>query len=186
MVETDFTHGPARPIKEEAYPDFRAASYVSGHANKIIRDLEKITRMYNGKQVRIFVPGVITRCTDCTDGITGAIMVSNCPTCNGTGKLGGYVHLADCWAMIDVIPKFNVTSGFGNADSSGGTKTPIVLINTPLLKDQSLIVTLLTKDVYKIVDVEPHIVAMQGTVITQMAQCNLISQGSEEYSVIDW
>jgi hypothetical protein len=186
MADLEYTYGPERPEKQEDYTAFRVERYIQGHANKIIHDLEKSARMYNGKLVRIFRPTASTRCPQCTDSITGARVLSNCSVCNGTGMQEGYSQLCEKWALIDVIPKYNLTTGLGNSDSPGGSKTPIVLIDTPILKDRDLIVTYYSKDVYKIVDVEPGIVAFQGIVITQVSQCNLISPGSKEYSVITW
>lgn len=186
MLDTDLTYGPHRPPKDEDYSDYRAEHYIQGPALKIIHDMEKMARMYNGRWVRIFRKAQSERCPACTDMITGAIAVVNCNACGGSGKKEGFAHLIDAWIHIDVARKHNVTSQFGNSDSPGGADTPVVIINAPLLKDQDLIVTLNTKDVYKIVNVEPQIVAMQGIVVTQLAQCFRISHGSIEYRLTEW
>ena len=201
MTEIDFTYGPPRPEKAENYSDFRTEYYVRGHARKILHDLEKLARLYNGKKVRIYQVLPSARCELCTDSITGAVVIPNCTACNGTGQQSGYTlhtqlkpsnipghpeEINEFWAHIEVIPIFNVTSELGNADTRGGTKTPVMIIGLPLLKDGDLVATVNTKDVYKIVNIEPQIVAVQGTVIAQLTQCNLISRGSAEYRVIDW
>jgi len=201
MTDSDYTYGPSRPEKPQDYSDFRTAPYATGPARKILHDLEKLARLYNGKKVKIFRVLSGERCEVCTDSISGAVVVLNCYECNGTGVTTGYtlysreepslIHghtdtVDEFWAHIDVIPVFNVTSQLGNADTQGGAKTPIMLIGMPLLQDGDLVVTVNTKDVYKIVNIEPQIIAVQGTVIAQQAQCNLISRGSPEYKVIEW
>lgn len=186
MAETDYTYGPHRPAKAEDYGDYRTEDYVLGYALKIIHDMEKMARLYNGRLVRIFRKSGGTRCPTCTDTITGAVVLTNCPDCGGSGMLDGYSQLLETWAHIDVARKHNLTSQLGNSDSPGGADTPFVVINAPLLKDQDLLITVNTKDVHKIVNAEPQLVAMQGLVITQLTQCFRVSPGSPEYALADW
>jgi len=186
MAETDYTYGPERPERTENYTDYRTAEYISGHASKIIHDLEKATRLYNGKISKIFRRSDSGPCPDCVDTLTGAIMVNDCPTCGGTGRVAGYTELCEKWVRIDIPPEINTSTEFGNADSSGGANTPITVIAAPILEDQDVIITINGKEVFKVVDMEPQLVGMQGVIITQLVNCYRISHGSPEHKLITW
>lgn len=45
-----------------------------------------------------------TRCTECTDPLTGEVNNSNCPTCNGTGLVDGYFAGVPAFVEIPVVP----------------------------------------------------------------------------------
>lgn len=175
-----------RPTPDYLYNKFSTKKYLTGHASKILRDLTKAARMYNGRLVHIFKPGEGGRCTNCTNAITGEIVMTNCPVCFGTGKAGSWINVGEFWSYVDFGPTYNVTSELGNAENPSGIKDQFIILGAPILQDQYLVITHETRKVYKIYDVEPHIVAMQGTVIAQMAQCSPLAAGSQEYRLITW
>lgn len=186
MPETDYTYGPSRPGHPLDYPDFSTPGYLTGHANKIIYDLEKKVRMYDGHLTRIFRTTDSDRCPTCTDTITGAIVLSDCPTCGGSGTVNGFEQIAEKWCLINFGPKKDLETEFGNADNMNAGTDQFVIIGAPMLKDQDLLITVDVKEVFKINQVEPQIVAMRGIVVTQMAGCTYISPESLEYNLIDW
>ena len=179
-------YGPPRPFPTQSdYTNIRTPSYMRGHANKIIYDLKKVARMYNGRLVRIYDNGTGERCTTCTDDITGEIVLANCPVCHGTGT-SPRNYIGEFWNLIDFGPKYDAATEFGNTENPGGAKDSITVLGAPLLRDQWIIVIVDTKEVFKIIDVHPQLVAMQGIVVTQIASCSKISEGSPEYSVVTW
>lgn len=179
-------YGPPRPPQPQSdYSNIRTPGYLNGHAAKIIHDLKKVARLYNGRLVRIYDNGSGDRCATCTDDITGEIVLTNCPVCNGTGK-SSRNYIGEYWNLIDFGPKYGAPTEFGNTENPGGARDSITVLGAPLLFDQYLIVIVDTKEVFKIIDVEPQIVAMQGVVITQIASCAKMSEGSAEYSVVNW
>lgn len=179
-------YGPPRPEPlEQDYTNFRTPTYLRGHANKIIHDLKKVARLYNGRLVRIFNNGTYEPCLTCTDTITGTIVLKNCPVCGGTGTTPRQ-FVGEYWNLVDLAPKYRVPTEFGNTENPGGIKDTFTVLGAPLLRDQWLIVTVDTKEVFEINDVMPQIVAMQGIVVTQVASCSRMPKGSVEYNVITW
>ena len=178
--------GPPRPEPTfQDYTNFRTPIYLRGHAKKIIHDLKKVARLYNGRLVRIYTGGGTTPCETCVDSITGSIVLKDCPTCNGTGTTPR-TYVGEFWTLVDFAPKYRVPTEFGNTENPGNLKDTFTVLDAPLLKDQWLIVTVDTKEVYEINDVMPQIVAMQGTVVTQLASCARMPVGSVEHKVVTW
>ena len=71
-------------------------------------------------------------------------------------------------------------------ENPNGTKESVIILGAPLLFDGTVFFYDETKECAKIYNVEPHIVAMRGSVIAQIAQVSRITPGSEEYKLIDW
>lgn len=179
-------YGPPRPdFSYQDYSNFRKPSYLQGHAKKILYDLIKVARLYNGRLVRIFDYGTKEPCTTCVDTITGAVVLKDCPVCGGTGTTPRN-YIGEFWAFADFGPKYTLGTEMGNTENPGGLKDSFVVLGAPLLKDQWLLVTVDTKEVFEIYDVLPQIVAMQGFVVTQVAACARMPVGSVENKVVDW
>lgn len=186
MTETNFTYGPSRPDHPYGHQDFTTPSYLSGYANKIIYDLEKKVRMYDGHLAKIFRPSQSDRCPTCTDTITGAIVLSSCPTCDGSGTVNGFEEIAEQWVLINFGPKKDLETEFGNTENMNAGTDQFIIVGATMLKDQDLLITVDVKEVYKINQVEPQLVAMKGIIITQVAGCTYLTPGSLEYNLIDW
>lgn len=169
------------------HTSIRTHSYLTGYANKVALDLEKMFRLYTGVYVRLFnLERTGTRCTVCTDAFTGAVLQTNCETCRGTGFETNYVSLGDFWSWVYIPPYINATDELGNTDNEGAKKTSFVLVKAPLLQDSSLIATIDTKYLYEIIDDQPEITAVNGIVIMQTVPASRITPGSSLYNLIDW
>lgn len=169
------------------YTNTRTHSYLRGHANKIALDLEKMFRLYTGVYVRLFnLDRTGDRCTECTDSFTGTVLNTNCPICRGTGFTLNYSSLGDFWAWVTLPPYLNTTDELGNTDNQGSKRTAFALVKAPLLKDDAIIITIDTKDVYRIVDDQIEITAVNGIVILQTAQVSKVTPGDRLYGLIDW
>ncbi len=182
-------YGPSRPEGEADldYTEFNTRTYLTGYAAKMRYDIEKLFRLYSGKQVRIFqLNSSGERCTTCTDSITGAVILTNCPECNGTGYTEQYTSLGDYWALADIGPGVHMATAMGNTENTRTGTDRITLVGAPLLTDRDLLVFVATKTVYKLVDSDPAIVGMGGEVITQVCDAAFLTAGSKEYDVIDW
>lgn len=182
-------YGPSRPEEISdigGYEKFKNKNYLKGYPQKILKDLTKVARMYSGLEVRIFAVNRKERCPVCTNITTGERLITNCKVCHGTGYKDSWDCLGDFWTFSDFGPAFKMASQYGNTENPNGTKVSIIVLGAPILKDQTLIIFKENKEVYKIYDVEPHIVALHGDVITQIAQCTRITPGSEEYKLVDW
>lgn len=165
----------------------RTHSYLTGHANKIASDLEKMFRLYTGTYVRLYnLDRSGERCPDCTDEFTSTVLDTNCPTCRGTGFSLNYSSLGDFWAWVTLPPYLNTTDELGNTDNQGAKKTAFVLVKAPLLKDDAIIITIDTKDVYRIVDDQVEITAVNGIVIMQTVPASKVTPGDRLYELINW
>lgn len=180
-------YGPQRSDENPNFDQFQTPPYLSGIANKIRQDLNKIARMYNGRKVRLFqVDESSTRCPECTDLLTGKVLNSNCSFCNGTGYLTGYIRVpGDFYIYGDILPVAIQETQFGNVEQSIN-QVSFSVIYGPMLEQGDLIVMLEVNDVYKLERSNPSITAMKGEVITQTATCSLITKGRAEYKVISW
>ena len=177
--------GPTIPHDAPDHDKFTTPKYLVGYANKVRADLKKLARLYNGIKVRIFtLDESSTPCTNCIDSFTGQVLISDCPVCFGTGKLAKYTSIGDFDVVTQINPKIKSSSELG--DSEVSQQNSFEIIDVPLLEDQDLLVTLDTKRVYKIIDMEPSVVAVGGEIIAQFVSCNAISKGSPEYQVITW
>ena len=169
------------------YTDFRTPTYLTGYAKKMVWELEKVARLYNGKKVHVFRPDDSEeRCPECTDMITGEQVFSGCDTCDGSGKKMGYKKISVHWAYLDVAQEHRVATGIGTTDNPGGIRHQLVFVGEPLLRDEDLIITEDTKKVYKIIEIAPQLVAMAGSVVTQLGQISRITPGQIEYNLIDF
>ena len=182
------SYGPQRPAElgNVGYKHFTNKKYLKGYAHKILVDLTKVARMYNGHEARIFGVAKKTRCPTCTNMATGERLMTNCPTCHGTGYQDSWDLIGDFWTYVDFGPNYKMATPYGNTENPNGVKTGIIILGAPLLKDQSLLIFKESKEIFKIYDVEPHIVAMRGDVISQVAQSTRLTPGSIEYKLIDW
>lgn len=179
-------YGPERPNPGPGYAAFHTPVYVRGYSRKILHDLTKVARLYAGREIRLFRPGGGERCARCTNAITGEVLDSRCPECNGTGRVASWARLGDFWSLVDFGPTFRLAADSGNASNPGGVKDQFVVLGAPLLRDQDLLAVLQTREIFKIWDAEPHIVALAGDVISQIAACSRLDAGSAEYRLADW
>lgn len=178
--------GPEREAVPFNYGHHTNYHYLKGYSQKILKDLIKIARMYNGQHASIYKIAGGERCTKCTNSVTGERLLTNCPVCHGTGFLKNWEYLGDFWTLVDFGPGYRFATPLGNTENPNGTKEQIVILGAPILEDQALIIFEETQEVFKIYDVEPHIVAMRGDVIAQIASAVAVTYGSEEYKLTKW
>ena len=175
------------PTKEHpyTYDDFSTPKYLTGHANKIIHDLEKSARLYNGKKVDVYRVDSEERCPECTNAITGERMFSRCTACNGSGTVAGFVKISENqWCYLDISPEYNVPTEVGLVDTPGGAAHNLIFVGPPMLREGDLFITKDTKHIFKIVDVGPQPIAMAGTVVSQPVQVSRLTPKQVEYGLL--
>ena len=166
------------------HDQFATPNYLQAYARKARGDLYRVARMYNGLEVKLFtIDETGERCPECTDAFTGDIVISNCPTCGGTGYTISYQLAGTSYAVPQLAPKLKTSSEMGDIEVA--QQNTWVLLGAPLLEDQDLVVTVDTRRVYKIVDMEPQLAAIGGEVITQTVICRALSKGAPEYKVLE-
>lgn len=187
LVVQDNQWGPERPLYNNDVDQFDTAKYLTGYANKISHDLVKVARLYNGRLARFYAPCSKTRCSYCTNKITGEKLLSDCPECGGTGWTGGWDVVGEYWVYGDIGAKYHIATVNGNSEAEGSNRDRYILVGCPtLIIDNYLMIFKGNKDVYKIYDVEPFIVAMHGTVVAQVLSAAGITPGSTEFNLPDW
>jgi len=186
LMEDGVKYGPERPHYDCGYHLFSTPRSLTGYAGKILRDLIKVARLYNGREARIFLLEKGERCTRCTNLATGERLMTNCPVCRGTGHVQAWKYINKFWTLIDFGPGYDIATRGGNTENPNGIKEQIIIFGAPTIEDQSLIIFEESRTVYKVYDVMPHIVAMRGSVIAQMASCSRLTPGREEYKLITW
>ena len=179
-------YGPSRPEPDVGYKKFTNYKYLHGYSQKIIRDLAKVARMYNGREIKLYKEAGGDRCPVCTNLATGERILSNCKVCGGTGYTNKWAYVGNFYAYVDFGPVYAVGTPMGNTENPNGTRENIVIVGAPLVKDQGLVIFVESKEVYKVYDAEPHLVAMRGDVVTQIAGSTRLTPGAPEYKLIDW
>ena len=59
-IDGTVAFGPPRPKVTTDYTSFSTPDYLTGYARKILRDLVKVARMYNGRLLKLYRPAVPT------------------------------------------------------------------------------------------------------------------------------
>lgn len=110
--------------------------------------------------------------------------MSNCPQCDGTGYENGYIFMEECWAMAEIEALVKSSSELGNTEMTRSGKDSFLFTSERLLVDTDIALFVDTREIYKLVDVEPKMVAMNGTVVVQAALLNRIPPGAKEYQIL--
>ena len=141
-------------------------------------------RLYTGTYVTVYnLNRSGNRCPICTEEFTGAVLQTNCTTCNGTGFETNYVPVGNYWAWVTITPYLNTTDELGNTDNQNSRKLNFYVVDAPIIKDSALIYTVDTQYLYEIVDEQPEIVAINGEIIMQIIQASRVTPGSSIYNV---
>lgn len=188
ITKNPIKHGPERPqeTRPTGYRAFTNKKYLEGHAAKILDDLILMAELYNGHQIALYFVDKSKRCPKCTNLATGEKLSSNCPVCHGTGYAENWTKAGLFWCYVDFGPAYHMDSPLGNTENPNGTKQRLVILGAPPISDQSLAIFVESREVFKVYDIEPHIVAMRGDVIAQIAEMTRVTPGAPEYKLIDW
>lgn len=161
---------------------FSTPIHLHRFANKILLDMEKRARVYQGKSMRMLRPDGEDRCTNCTNDITGAIVLHDCPICYGTGKLNSYKELGAYLIFLDVMAHELFPTEMGSVTGNKGDY--FVLVGAPEALQNDLLIMVDTKDVYRVQDQEPMFIAMQGHVVAQIINPKRLAYGAIEYRLV--
>jgi hypothetical protein len=119
-----------------------------------------------------------TYCPDCWDSILKRVTRSNCETCYGTGKLGGFYPPSESWMGFEADPKNEMVADWGRKQDS---QTDIQFTNYPVLSVDDVIVELKMNRIWKIVNVRT--VEKNRTVVLQIARVSAVNPTDVEYKV---
>ena len=179
-------YGPSNPPIKQDYSVNRKRSYIGGYVDKIRYDLARLLSIYIGLRAVIYTLDQGPRCTNCTDSMTGAKILSSCNVCMGTGYLNKYNKLLETWIGINIGPAQNIALETGATQNSGSKRDLISIVYAPQLHDRDIIILKDSKLIYKIEDIEPDIVGLAGNIVLQNVQASLLEPGHITYNLIDW
>jgi len=124
-IETAWTE----PVRVETIPNSKA---------KIILKKRKKALEKYGQTYRVFKHKIIaTQCPDCFDPTLGRIVIDNCLTCFGTGKVGGYYSQIAIKGAMSTRPKANQITAYGTWQPGDAL---LNFLNYPVLNPDDLIV----------------------------------------------
>ena len=184
-MATGIQYGPERPFEAHDYEMFHTPQFLSRYSKKILMDMVRVAKGYTGRKVHLFFQDKGSRCPQCINEITGEKMLSDCPMCHGTGRVHGWEYQGYYYTQVDFQPRQVIATENGTVNNQGGNRDSIYVLGAPLIHDQDLILFEETKELYKVYDVEPQLVALRGDVIIQIAQGSLVEYGSPEYKCLE-
>ena len=117
-------------------------------------------------------------CPNCWDVVLKRVTQTNCKTCFGTGKLGGYFPPIEVWMSFEPDPKAEEVTELKLRQHS---RTAVQFTNYPLLAPDDLIVELKPNRYWKVVSVA--YTEKNRTVVLQFPQLSAVNLSDIEYSV---
>ena len=187
ILLTEQAWGPEHPGFNNDLDQFGTFDYLEGYGQKIRMDLIRVAECYNGRKIRVYRPKDTPRCPYCTNQITGEKALTNCPYCKGTGHIGGWDRLCECYAYGDIGAKYHVATSEGISEAGGSNRDQFIIVGAPvLLTDEDFFVFKGNKDCYKIYDMEPFMVGMRGTIVAQVVSASGLTPIATEFLEADW
>jgi signal peptidase I len=149
-------------------------------ANKVIEESKVALRMMNNPPVFLLLKRRVgTECPECWNPVTKKIRYANCPTCDGTGILGGYHNPIVSRISVDV-PQLIMASGEEDNDRTKLSPIGGWILNVPLLYPEDVVVDVLNQR-YKVVGVSRR--TKSQYIIRQLLNLSPLDKGHPAYLV---
>lgn len=116
-----------------------------------------------------------TYCPECWDKVLKRVTKSQCLTCYGTGKVGGYYPPIDVWMSFEPDPKVDQVTEWGRRQP---TQTDIMFTNYPLLGVDDIILELKPNRFWKVSNVRGP--EKNRTVMLQFARLDAVNPSDVE------
>ena len=160
-------------------PAYLKINTLSRPYTEILRQKNLVLERFSARESLYFVKRRTwgTYCTNCWDTTLQRITVSNCPTCLGTGYVGGYFTPVTFNGMINPAPKYNEITMFGQFMPSDCL---LYMTNFPVLTTQDVIVDAINRR-WLVNDV--RYLEFKGRVIEQQARLSKISIDDAIYTI---
>lgn len=117
-------------------------------------------------------------CPECWDNVLKRVTKSNCTTCYGTGRLGGYYPPIEAWMLIDPDPTLAQVTDWGRSQPD---QVDVQFTNYPLLVDDDVIVEMRTDKRWKVSNVRQA--EKNRTIVLQIFRVAAINPTDIEYAV---
>lgn len=119
-----------------------------------------------------------THCPNCWDNILKRVTKSNCQTCYGTGKLGGFYPPIEVWASFSMNSKIEQVVQWGRRQMGA---IDIEFTNYPLLNPDDIMVELQPNKIWKVEQV--RIPEKNRATLLQMVRLNVVNPSDIEYKI---
>jgi hypothetical protein len=116
-----------------------------------------------------------TNCPECWDQVLKRVTKSNCQTCYGTGRIGGFYPPIDVWMSFEPDPRVEQVTEWGKRQP---TQTDIMFTNYPLLNNDDVILELKPGRFWKVSNVRGP--EKNRTVMLQFARLDAINPSDVE------
>lgn len=171
-----------RDTRNKDYTNYKTHRYVQKYAEAIRQDLGIYFELLVGKPVSIWrINKDGNRCNTCTDPVTGAVLMTACPSCGGIGYTPPFIHVIDTNAILQYNPKQTSAAYTGNSEVA---TDQLVIIGNNIIDDRDLVYMYDTGDIYLVDTQQPDITALMGEVITQIAIVSRMPEGDKRYHIL--
>lgn len=117
-------------------------------------------------------------CGECWDTVLKRVTKSNCLTCMGTGRTGGFYPPMEAWGTIDPNPKNDQVADWGRVEPN---QTLLHFTNYPLLDEGDVVFEVSSAQLWRITSVQfPE---KNRAVLLQMAALSAVHISDVEYKL---
>ncbi len=117
-------------------------------------------------------------CPDCYDTVLKRVTKSNCQTCYGTGKLGGFYQPIPLWMDLNPQQEAVAIADFGEKQTG---QTDGELTNYPLLDPGDLIIEVMPNKIYRVESI--FRAEKRQVVLRQLVRLNQVNPSDIEYRI---
>ena len=117
-------------------------------------------------------------CPECFDIVLKRVTKSNCQTCYGTGKLGGFFSPIAIWMDLNPVPEVVAIADFGERQIG---QRDCEMTNYPIMDARDLIVTIIDGRTWRVENVHP--ITKRSTVIRQLLRLSEVNRSDVEYKL---
>jgi len=117
-------------------------------------------------------------CPECWDTVLKRVTKSNCTSCFGTGRLGGYYPPIEAWMSFEPEPKVAQVAEWGKRQPS---QTDTQFVNYPILSDDDLVLEIKPNKIWKVSAVRyPE---KNRAILLQLVRLDAVNQTDIEYKI---
>lgn len=150
-------------------------------ANKVVYEIKVVLRMMKNPPVHLLIQKrTVDHCTECWNPVTNRTKYADCPTCHGTGNIGGYYDPFPVLMSSDVSQMVTISNG---EDANLTKISPINawMGNYPLMNPGDIVVDVMNRR-YNILQVIPR--TRSQYVVRQILQLMPLEKGHPAYDIV--
>lgn len=118
------------------------------------------------------------RCTECWDEVLKRVTKSNCKTCHGTGRLGGYYDPIPAWMDFNPSPKTTQIADWGPKQSR---QSDTQFTNYPILTEGDIVYECKPGKLHRVSNI--RFTEKSRVIMLQVARVDEVNRSDIEYSI---